>query len=195
MADLAERTALHGLDLPHCRGEAVLSALPPAAMISIAPFRDRGQGVSEALGAQGAGALTGAGAARGLDGGGRLIWTGDGQWMLRGSLAEVAALHAALDGLAAVTDQTCAWTGLHLGGTATPEVLARLVPVDCNPAAFPPGRVARTLLGHMMCVLCAVEDGVEILVMRSFTRTAVHEIEMAMARVAGATAVPGRAAP
>ena len=80
---------------------------------------------------------------------------------------------------------------MRLTGPAAAEVLARLVPIDLDPAAFPPGRVARTMLGHMMAVLIATPDGYDILVMRSFTDTAAHDLSTAMRSVAAIAKMRG----
>ncbi len=181
--DLMARYPHDGLDLPLRLGEAVLSVLDDAAMISIAPFRGREEAVSRALANQAGGGLPEIGAVGALAEG-RLIWSGAGQVFLRGAVAERAELLSALEGLAAVTDQRDAWSALHLGGADAAGVLARLVPIDLEPEAFPPGAAARTLLGHLACVLTAEADGFGIGVMRSLTLTAVHELTRAMRAVA-----------
>lgn len=177
MDELSPRAAWAGLDLPLAVGGVTLTALPEAPMVSVAPFRGRSGAVADALGAP----LPEAGRIAALTDGSRVLWSGLDQWFLRGPAGDVEGL---LAGLAAVTDQSDGWTALALVGPGAAEVLARLVPVDLDPAAFQPGAVARTQLRHMMCVLIAVEDGFEILVMRSFTRTAVHDIAAAMRAVA-----------
>ena len=112
--------------------------------------------------------------------GGRLIWAGMGVWFLRGA-ADVAER---LAGLAAVTEQGDGWCGLALSGPAAGAVLARLVPVDLDPAVFPAGAAARSMLRHVPLLLVAVEGGFELFVPRSYARTAVHEVGVAMASVA-----------
>lgn len=190
MAELEARTACEGLELPLRLGGAVLSALEDVPMVSVAPFRGREGDAARVLAEHAGGGLPGPGAVRACEGG-LVIWSGAGQYFLRGEAAGRGTLLAALGGMAAVTDQGSAWTGLHLGGAGAAEVLARLVPVDLDRGVFPPGSVARTMLGHMICVLTAEEDGFGIGVMRSFTLTAVHEIEAAMRRVAGIAALRG----
>ncbi len=91
-----------------------------------------------------------------------------------------------------MTDQSDGWTGLILTGAGAADVLARLVPLDLAPDAFPPGATARTELRHIMCALTALDGGgYEILVMRSFTGSAVHEIETAMRAVAARRLIGG----
>lgn len=183
MVELAARSAWEGLDLPLVLGGVTLSPLADAEMISVAPFAGRGEAVARAIRGEGGGGLPAAGGVVALTGG-RLIWSGIGQWFLRGEEAGSADLRSRLAEVAAVTDQGDAWCGLALTGAGAAEVLARLIPIDLHPAALPPGRVARTALRHMICVLIAVEDGFEILAPRSFTRTAVHELTHAMRAVA-----------
>ena len=71
-------------------------------------------------------------------------------------------------------------------------MLARLVPIDLDPAAFPPGSAARSMLGHVPLLLVNGDDGFELLVPRSYARTAVEELATAMRGVAARAALtPG----
>lgn len=179
MVDLAARAAWHGLDLPLSLRGVTLAAAPNGVLVSIAPFAGREAEVSAALGV----ALQ-VGEVADLPGG-RLIWTGLEQWLLQG-------VAPPLGESAAVTDQSDAWEGLRLTGAPAAAVLARLVPNDLHPTALPSGRVARTMLGHLMAVLIATPDGYDILVMRSFTDTAVHDLCTAMRSVAAIPATTSR---
>jgi sarcosine oxidase subunit gamma len=182
VAELAARDALGGLGLPLAVGAAALEALPAAALTSVAPFRGQEAAVAAALGA----ALPGPGETAEVAGG-RILWTGIGQWFVQGSAVPD------LTGRAAVTDQSDAWAGLRLVGADAAEVLARLVPLDLDSVAFPAGRAARTPLRHVACVLIATGKGYDILVMRSFARTAVEDLAEAMRLLAGRAAL-GKAA-
>ena len=173
MAELAAAAAAGGLGLPRTVGEATLSALPEVSRHSVAPFRGREAAAEAALGAR-----LEPGLASALPGG-RIVFAGLGQWLVEGvepgpALAEVAA----------VTDQSDAWCGLGLAGAAAVAVLARLVPLDLDPAAFPEGAAARTLLRHVPLLLVRTGAGFDLLVPRSYAETAVGEIAEAMARVA-----------
>jgi len=185
VADLAPRPAWAGLDLPAIFGGVTLAAPPETPMRSIAPYRNRAAALDEALGAP----LPEPGRSVELADGLRLIWAGLDLWFLRGpgataEFAERIASHAA------VTDQSDGWTALALTGTGAADVLARLVPLDLDPAAFPPGAAARTELRHIACLIRAMDGGFELLVMRSFTATAVHEIAAAMRAVAARAELP-----
>jgi sarcosine oxidase subunit gamma len=171
VAELAASGAHPGLPLEV--GAARLAALPQAPLWSVMPFRGREREVAAVLGAELAVGRAAAAA------GGRLVWAGLGMWLLSGP-ADVAALV----GLAAVTAQEDGWCGLGLGGADAPAVLARLVPVDLDPAAFPPGAAARSLLRHVPLLIVRIEAGFELFVPRSCDRTAVHEIAAAMRAVA-----------
>ncbi len=59
-------------------------------------------------------------------------------------------------------------------------MLARLVPLDLAGAAFPAGTAARSLLRHVPLLIVAGEAGFELLVPRSYARTAVEELGAAM---------------
>ena len=136
MDELAIRSPFEGLDLPMAIGDARLAELPRAPIRVIAPYRGREAAVSEALRAALGSGLPQIGRTVPLDGG-RLIWAGTGQWMLTGPAA--AAAVSALAGLAAVTDQSDGWAAMWLEGSDARAVLARLLPLDLEPAAFPEG--------------------------------------------------------
>ena len=184
MADLAVTPPLSGQALPLALGPAVLAGLPETARFSIAPYRGRATAVAEAIGGL---PEPGRWADRAS---GRILWAGLDLWLVEGEGAVQLAQAAGAAG-AAVTDQSDAWAGMMLSGAAAGEVLARLVPVDVEPAVLPAGRVARSLLNHVPCLLVAVEGGFEIRVPRSYARTAVHDLVEAMRSVAARAALEG----
>lgn len=173
MTDLIARPATEGLGLPLTLGTCTLIAAPETPRTSVAPFAGQAAAVAALLNAP-----LSVGNATAL-GPGRLIWTGLGQWLLEGIDPP-----AGLGAHAALTDQSDGWTALRLTGPDAGRVLARLTPLDLARAVFPPGSAARSLLGHVPVILIAVPEGVDLLVMRSFTATAAHEIAIAMRAVA-----------
>jgi heterotetrameric sarcosine oxidase gamma subunit len=174
VADLAETDAFDGLDLPLAIAAARLEALPPVRRMLVAPLA-----TGQVAGLPEPGHFV-------VADGGRIVWAGMGQWFFEGAAGPP-------DAGAALTDQTDGWAGLRLTGPDAQEVLARLVPLDLDRRAFPPGSVARSLLRHVMLLLIATDDGFELLVPRSFARTAVRELREAMRAVAGRAALtPGR---
>ena len=176
MPSLIERTACDGL-LPKRIGTAALSELPAARVTSVAPFRDHAGAVAATLAAMGLGwpAPGAAFAAAGA----RIQWSGRNQALL------FEADPAPLAGLAALTDQSDGWARMRLEGPAAEAVLARLVPLDLRPAAFPDGRVARSALNHMMLHLArSGPASFDLMVFRSMAASAVHELATAMAAVA-----------
>lgn len=186
MADLAPRPAAPGLEAPLVAGGVTLAAVPEAPMLSIAPFRGRKPALAEVLGAE----LPDPGGFRRLEDGAELIWAGLDLWLLRG-LRATPDLAGRLANLAAVTDQSDGWTALALSGPGAADALARLVPLDLAPAGFPSGSAARTELRHMACLILARADGFELLVMRSFAASAIHEIAVAMRSVAARALLSG----
>ncbi|MFP4404374.1 MAG: hypothetical protein ACLFPZ_02115, partial [Rhodosalinus sp.] len=71
-------------------------------------------------------------------------------------------------------------------------VLARLVPLDLRPQAFPVGAVARTLLGHMHAgVLRTRPATLRLLAFRSMAGTLVQELRGAMEGVAARHGLDG----
>lgn len=151
-----------------------------AAITSLSPFAGQEAAVSKALKKQVGAALPDTGQTRG-GGGVRIVWAGRHQFMVLG---------AVLDPIkgAAMTDQTDAWACAALEGAGARDVLARLVPIDLRDAAFPEGAAARTLLGHMSCVLTRTgPDRYDVMVFRSMARTLVHDLKEAMETVAAVT--------
>lgn len=183
MARLIETPALAG-PLPAPDGRCRLTALPWAPIAAIAPFRGQEGAVAAALAPLGL-AFPAPGQALAGAAGARILWAGRGTAFLIG-----AAPPPALAGIAAVTDQSDGWAGLRLEGPDHAAVLARLVPLDLRPAAFPAGRAARAPLNHVPALFTrAGPEAVELWVFRSMAATAVHELETAMIRVAARAAL------
>jgi sarcosine oxidase subunit gamma len=115
---------------------------------------------------------------------GRILWSGRAQALLLG-----ARPPEALTAHAAVIDQTDAWEAMELTGAEASAVLARLTPLDLREGAFPAGRTARSLLGHMNAQITRIETGFELLMMRSMALTAAREVEAHMRSVAARAAL------
>lgn len=167
---------LEGL-LPLEIGKVAAREVSFAAITSVAPFAGRHADVSAALEARLGAGLPEVGRST-ASGDVRVVWAGRGQFFVLG-----AAL-AGIEG-AALTDQGDAWACAALMGPGTRDVLARLVPVDLRDAAFPEGAAARTLLGHMPCVLMrSGAERYEVMVFRSMAHTLRHDLKEAMESVA-----------
>jgi sarcosine oxidase subunit gamma len=177
MPILPPETLLAGRHVSH--DGCGLAELPLVPVHLVAPFPGRVAALSEALHTAHGLPFPAPGETARAEAA-EIRWAGRAQALLIGP----AVPDGGLSGYAAVTDVSDVYTRLALTGTAVPDVLARLVPLDLRPARFPPGRTARTLLGHMAAQVTATEEGMEIAVMRSFARSAFHEIETAMRRVA-----------
>ena len=163
MVELVAHTPAEGL-CPIEHGNCVLSEVHPGAItwaasrVAAAGLPQPGQTLSQ--------------------GGRDWIWFGPGQALVLGAPLEAG------DGLV-VSDQSDAWAVLRLAGESAADVLARLTPLDLRPQVFEAGQTARTLLGHMAISLtCRDTDVYDIMVFRSMTSTAVHEIGRAMKGVA-----------
>ncbi|WP_371154741.1 sarcosine oxidase subunit gamma [Jannaschia sp. 2305UL9-9] len=163
MANLTARSPAEGL-LPISHGTLTLTEIRPDAITSLMLLR----------GAEGTLPKPNR-ALRTM--GGVLLWSGRNQALLLGPRPDPQSA-------VAMTDQSDAWAVLHLAGPQSAEGLARLTPLDLNPAIFRPGHVARSLLSHMNAVFHRTAlDGFDILVFRSMTGTAVHDITRAMRAV------------
>ncbi len=178
MAELIALSPLAGL-LPAEIGAYRLRAGPMGPMWSLAPFPGRRAAVDDALAPLGL-RFPDPGEIIAGEGGARIFWTGRETGFLVG-----VAPPEALAGAAAVTEQSDGWAAMTLGGPAPDTVLARLVPVDCALAAFPPGRCLRAPLQHIPAIfLRETPEAVTILVFRSMAQSAVHELTGAMRAVA-----------
>ena len=179
MPELIAKTALDGRSLTV--GSVTLAEAPLGPITSIAVFPGGAKAVSKGLKALGL-AMPAPNSFAEQDGA-RLVSAGRDQAFLLGAVAP------ALEG-AAVTDQSDGWSVLCIGGAGAVDVLARLVPMDLRPVAFPVGQVVRTQVNHMNAVILRVgEAAFEIMVFRSMARTAWHELEDAMHMVAARSGV------
>ncbi len=183
MTELAAASPFEGLNLPLAEGGTVLAALPDQPRFAIAAAGDAAASISAALGGlPDPGELSDWGRAR-------IFWAGVGLWLVEGEGAPALARTAA-DAGAAVTDQSDAWAGLALTGPWTTDTLARLASIDTDPAVWPPGSTARSLLRHTPCLFVAISGGVELRVARSYARTVVGDLAEVLAALAGRSALP-----
>lgn len=178
MADLIARLPYEGV-LPLTIGTVTLDHEDLGVLTSVAPFK----GGKEALGAALKSAhdlslpadLRASGKA-----GARVLWFGQGQYLLAGPEPDPA-----LGQVAALTDQSDAWFTVRLSGAASVDVLARLVPVDLRGAVFKRGTSVRCELQHMVAsITCVGDNSFVILVFRSMAKTLVHDLQTAMEAVA-----------
>lgn len=160
-------------------GTIIAAAVPMQTMTSIAPFRDREADVSAKIEA-----VTGTGlppigkVSKGQSF--EIAWAGYGIYFAFGTKLDP------LPG-AAMTDQSDAWAGVDISGAQSADMLARLVPVDLP--RMPKDTAARTMLGHMNCLLIKDDDArFRIFVFRSMAGTAAHELEAAMRAIAARNA-------
>ncbi len=179
MANLTAKTPFDAL-LPIEAGDVRLSEVTPDRITWIAPQKGQMAKVSRALDKQlGADFPSPNTHANGL------VWFGPDQALVLGTALKPIAG-------AAMVDQTSAWACCALEGAGATDVLARLVPIDLRDTAFGAGAAARTLLGHMNCVLLRTgPTRYEVMVFRSMAATLVHEVERAMTMVAARAEMAG----
>jgi sarcosine oxidase subunit gamma len=172
---LIEKSACDGL-LPRNAGALTLSELPPARITSVAPLAGQSRALRAALKRIGLGWPEPGQSRSAAEN--AILWAGRSQAFLMG------ADPAPLAGLAALTDQSDGWARMRLAGSGADAVLARLVPLDLRPSAFPEGRVARTALNHMAAILLRSGDrSFDIMVFRSMAASAIHDLVQAMESV------------
>lgn len=178
MVELIAKNPLEDL-LPVHAGDTSLSEATPAFITSLSPLQGKakacGEGLKKAydIGLPAAGRSTG-------KAGMRVIWTGRGQYFLVGGQQAGKALAKC----ASLTDQSDGWVVMQLTGASAVDVLARLTPIDLRADVFKRGHTARTELAHMMSIMTRTTKGFEIMVMRSFAKTAVYSVKAAMQSVA-----------
>ena len=166
-------------------GEAVLACNQPASIFSVAPFKGQGVAVNDALKSVINFALPAVGKVASMKHI-RAMWAGQGQWFIVGDIG-LASLTAALNTKAAVTDQSDAWVVLTLCGADAPEVMTRLCSLDLS--ALAQGQTARAEFAHMMSCITPIAGGFEIMIMRSFAKTAIHHTSDSMRKFAALRAL------
>jgi sarcosine oxidase subunit gamma len=133
----------------------VVTSLPDPSMAAIALRRGAATMLAERLSVRFGLALPmrpGCAAAGGM----LLVWAGVGQWLaLRHDLSGIARfdfkpeLEMALGGAASVTELTGSRALVRVTGPRVRDTLAKLLPLDLEASAFPPGSAALTNGGYM----------------------------------------------
>lgn len=178
MVDLKATSPLEGA-VPKQAGGVFLREAAPQFITAILPQKGAEKDLSAALKSAHGMALPGVGKTSGKAAL-RCLWAGRATYFLVGE----TAADPALSKCAALVDQSDAWAVMSLEGAAATEVLARLCPLDLRDSQFKRGQTARSEVAHMMAVITRTTRGFEIMVMRSFARTAAHHIDEAMKSVA-----------
>jgi sarcosine oxidase subunit gamma len=89
-------------------------------------------------------------------------------------------LAKSLAGLAVVTDQSDFWITIIVSGPSVRDMLARVVPIDLDPAKFSVGDLALTRGGHLDVRLWRVaEDSYEVAASRSYAQDFRHLLKTA----------------
>ncbi len=82
------------------------------------------------------------------------------------------------------TDQTDNWVMLRLEGPLAIPALERVCPIDLEPARFPPGTVARTVMEHLgTIIMCEGESRYLLLSASSSAKSFLHAIETSVRNV------------
>lgn len=148
-----------------------LALLDSEGLVALAPRRGRGGEVEARLrAALGLGLPATGRAAVGVDGA-ALLWGGLGQYLAllpAEGVRAAARLEAAIGEAASVTALPGARTLIAVGGPDAAEALARLLPIDLDATAFPPGSVAHTLAGHIGVLAWRRDDDIVLGCYRSF---------------------------
>jgi sarcosine oxidase subunit gamma len=106
-----------------------------------------------------------------------ILWIGPGQWLVveperAGRDLEDLLRRAVAGSAAAVVDVGQGRTVLRLAGPRVRELLAKGTSIDLHPRAFPAGRCAQGMLGHVRALMHAVDAStVDLYIARSFALT------------------------
>ncbi|MGJ5180196.1 sarcosine oxidase subunit gamma [Bradyrhizobium oligotrophicum] len=68
------------------------------------------------------------------------------------------SLTSAFGSLASIVDQSGGYVVFSVGGSAIRDVLAKGVPIDLHPRAFPPGTAATTVVSHIGAIIWRNDD-------------------------------------
>jgi len=178
VAKLIAKSPLSGM-LPFETACARLAESDPGPIFSLQPFAGKGAALSKAL--KKAHGVSFPAPGQSLSGKGcRIVWSAREQAFLLGAVAD-----GGLADHGAVTDQSDGWAVMALQGPTAEAVLARLCPLDLRLLSFPVGKTARSQVQHVAALIHrTAPDAFDIMVMRSFGATAVHDIATAMKALA-----------
>ncbi|EJB01529.1 sarcosine oxidase gamma subunit [Rhizobium leguminosarum bv. trifolii WSM597] len=103
------------------------------------------------------------------------------QWFVAGdaplSPASLAALAAALAGKAFVMDQSHGRVRIGISGRSSRLLLSKGTAIDLDPAVFPEGSSAMTMVGHISAQIARTgDDSFELTVLRSFAESLWDEL-------------------
>jgi sarcosine oxidase subunit gamma len=98
--------------------------------------------------------------------GGTLLRTEPLKWLLISEADIPAPAHDEADGT--VVELSHARTVIHVAGPKALDLMARMVPLDLRPQAFPEGAVASTGMHQIGVTVLARDGGYDILALRSF---------------------------
>ncbi len=168
-----------GCELPLTLGSARLEMVDITAITAVMPLKGQAMAVVKAIKTALAAPLPMVGEvvqAKAAE----LVWFGPGQWLV--FYQNPKPVTDALQGLAAVVDQSGGWLVLELSGTDAAQVMARLCSLDIERLAV--GRVARTEFCHVSAMIIPREKGYQIAVPRSFAISVYEHTAIAMRSVA-----------
>ena len=164
---LTAKSALVGIAVPGRYGRSygesgvVISERIGLGLGTVAARRGKAEALSRAVAsAYGVELPSSSRVARGPNVG--FIGYGPGQWLaVSESLAGEALardLSAKLQGLASISDQSGGRTVLRISGAHARDVLAKGLPIDLDPRAFPLGSAATSAISHMGVQLWQLDD-------------------------------------
>lgn len=178
MADLIETPAATGLPVTH--GDTMLELCPAGRITWLAVLPGQHAAVSAAL-KDATGVAFPAPDRIDCTADLRAVWTGPDEALVFGDVPDLPG--------SVQTDLSDGVSLLRLSGPSARDCLMRLTSIDLRDAAFPVCASARTMLAHLSISLIRTDDDAwEIIVPRSMTKTAIHDLTRAMEMRAAARA-------
>lgn len=165
----------------------VIEERDPGLVAHVIALRGKSEAVVAAL-RKATGADVAPGPACASGGGGSVLWSGPGQWLVLAAhgVPIVKTLSDALGGRAAVSDQTGSRALVRASGPKVRAALAKVIALDLHPSVAPVGFCAMTELAHVPLHMWRTADeggspAFEFLVPRSFAGNVWHALVAAAA--------------
>ncbi|MEM7506066.1 MAG: hypothetical protein AAF415_04915 [Pseudomonadota bacterium] len=158
-------SALAGQQIPHSFGtNLTLSERRVAHIWQLTAWPDRLPDLAK-IAAKAAGVKKAPGPLQSAFGTASLLRTEPLRWLM---VSETELEPLALGAAGTLLDLSHARTVIRIEGIEMPALMARQVPLDLRPSAFPDGSVATTSLDHVAVTLHGREGGIDLYCMRSF---------------------------
>lgn len=155
------------------RGPITAKEITGLTMVEVAAWDGDGNKIAKAVKAALGLALPTEAHGAVLEGEHSALWLGPNRWLILSAEDCGRELHQALDGIAAVIDQSHSRTAVEISGSSVTALLSKGCSLDFHPAAFPAGRCKATHFAHLSILIQRLsEDSFRLYLPRSFSASA-----------------------